>query len=217
MVNVYILCEGQTEEQFVKQVLYPYLLKYGIFSIPVIFATRRTAAKKFRGGVSDYGKIKDQIIRLARSHPNEYVTTMLDYYGLSGTILGKNHDINDLIRRIEEIESNVDQDLGLPNCFFNLMVHEFEAILFSNIDVFRQITDDPTVSRIQAIRTAYPSPEFIDDSPDTAPSKRIKSLIPAYKKVADGIVLAERIGIDRILQECPHFRAWVGKIRALTG
>lgn len=43
----------------------------------------------------------------------------------------------------------------------------------------------PTVSRIQAIRTAYPSPEFIDDSPDTAPSKRIKSLIPAYKKVAD--------------------------------
>ena len=36
----------------------------------------------------------------------------------------------------------------------------------------------PTVSRIQAIRTAYPSPEFIDDSPDTAPSKRIKSLSP---------------------------------------
>lgn len=89
MVNVYILCEGQTEEQFVKQVLSPYLLEYDIFSIAVIFATRRTAAKKFRGGVSDYGKIKDQIIRLARSHPNEYVTTMLDYYGLSGTILGK--------------------------------------------------------------------------------------------------------------------------------
>ena len=122
-----------------------------------------------------------------------------------------------MIQRIKEIESNVDQDLGLPNCFFNLMVHEFEAILFSDIDVFRQITDDLTVSRIQAIRTAYPSPEFIDDLPDTAPSKRIKSLIPAYKKVADGIVLAEGIGIDRILQECPHFRAWAGKIRALTG
>lgn len=75
----------------------------------------------------------------------------------------------------------------------------------------------PSVSRIQAIRTAYPSPEFIDDSPDTAPSKRIKSLILRIKKLRIGIVLAERIGIDRILQECPHFRAWVGKIRALAG
>ena len=77
--------------------------------------------------------------------------------------------------------------------YLSTPVHEFEAILFSDIHVFRQITDDLTVSRIQAIRTAYPSPEFIDDSPDTAPSKRIKSLIPAYKKVADGIVLVERI------------------------
>ena len=89
MVNVYILCEGQTEEQFVKHVLSPYLLNYGIISIPVIFATRRAAEKKFRGGVSDYGKIKGQLIHLARRHPNEYVTTMLDYYGLSGTILEK--------------------------------------------------------------------------------------------------------------------------------
>ena len=141
---------------------------------------------------------------------------MLDYYGLSGKMPGENHDVNDLIRRIEVIESNVDQDLGLSNCFFNLMVHEFEAILFSNTDEFRLLTDDPTVSRIQAIRTAYPSPEFIDDFPETAPSKRIESLIPTYKKAADGILLAERIGIDRIMRECPHFRAWIGKIRAIA-
>lgn len=216
MINLYVLCEGQTEEQFVKQVLSPYLLNDGIISIAVIFATKRTAAKKFCGGVTDYGKIKDQIIKLARSHPNEYVTTMLDYYGLSGTLPNVNIDTSGLIQRIEAIESLVDQDLGLSNCFFNLMVHEFEAILFSNTDEFIQVTDGPTVSRIQAIRTAYSSPEFIDDSPETAPSKRIEFLIPTYKKVADGILLAESIGIDRIMRECPHFRSWIGKIRAIA-
>ena len=54
MINLYVLCEGQTEEQFVKQVLSPYLLNDGIISIAVIFATKRTAANKFRGGVTNF-------------------------------------------------------------------------------------------------------------------------------------------------------------------
>ncbi len=134
MITLYVLCEGQAEEQFVKQVVSPYLLNYGIISIAVIFATKRTAANKFRGGVTNYGKIKDQIIKLARSHPNEYVTTMLDYYGLSGTLPNVNIDTSGLIQRIEAIESLVDQDLGLSNCFFNLMVHEFEACVGRGAD-----------------------------------------------------------------------------------
>lgn len=125
-------------------------------------------------------------------------------------------ETSDLIQRIEAIEAKINQDWGLPNCFFNLMAHEFEAVLFSNPDVFTEIANEEATSGIRLIRNGFKTPEHIDDSPETAPSKRIKSLIPTYKKVTDGVFLAKRIGIDRIMQECPHFRAWIGKIRGIA-
>lgn len=79
MTNLYILCEGQTEEQFVTQVLSPYLLQFDILAIAIILTTKQTQTKKFRGGVTDYRKIRGQMIDFARSHPNEHVTTMFDY------------------------------------------------------------------------------------------------------------------------------------------
>lgn len=54
MINVYIYCEGSTEESFINEVLYPYFLNVGIVVRPIICKTKRTAAKKFKGGVSSY-------------------------------------------------------------------------------------------------------------------------------------------------------------------
>lgn len=58
MNNVYIYCEGQTEESFINEVLFPYFLNNGIAVYPIICSTKRTTAKKYKGGVSDYTKIK---------------------------------------------------------------------------------------------------------------------------------------------------------------
>lgn len=57
MKNVYILCEGQTEESFVNNVLAPYFMGMQIYLYPVILTTKRTASAKYTGGVSDYSKI----------------------------------------------------------------------------------------------------------------------------------------------------------------
>lgn len=50
MKNVYIYCEGQTEESFINKIMYPYFLNMGIFVYPIICTTKRTPKQKFKGG-----------------------------------------------------------------------------------------------------------------------------------------------------------------------
>ena len=59
-----------------------------------------------------------------------------------------------------------------------VMMHEFEALLFSDCDAFARGIFRPELGTdFQRIRDAFDSPEEIDDSPITAPSKRIELLV----------------------------------------
>ena len=215
MKNVYIYCEGQTEETFVNEILYPYFFNLEIVVTPIICATKRTMAKKFKGGVSDYRKIKKELTILCKSHRNEYVTTMFDYYAMPKNTPGIDCQEWDIFKRMGVIEAAVSADIGELNCKFHLMLHEFEGLLFSHPEAFALIADDRTVNDIRNIRNAYQTPEHINNSPDTAPSKRLETMIPGYAKVKNGILLAKNIGIDRMMDECPHFKQWITSIAEL--
>jgi len=73
MKNVYIYCEGATEESFINEILYPYFFNAGIAVYPIICTTKRTANKKYKGGVSDYAKIKKELTTLCKQHHNRPV------------------------------------------------------------------------------------------------------------------------------------------------
>jgi len=61
------------------------------------------------------------------------------------------------------------------------MMHEFEGLLFSDCDRFGAgIGRIDLVPAFHAIRSAFGGPEEINDSPTTAPSKRVKDIIPDY-------------------------------------
>ena len=102
-----------------------------------------------------------------------------------------------------------------------LMMHEFEAMLFSDCAAFASGIGCPDLApSLQAIRDRFASPEEIDDSPVTAPSKRIATLIPGYQKPTQGLLAIQEIGLDAIRAQCPHFRAWLERLEglpALTG
>ena len=66
-----------------------------------------------------------------------------------------------------------------------------------------------------AITVEFDTPEDINDSPTTAPSKRIKRLIPSYRKRLDGPPLAAEIGLNGIRSECPRFDAWLHRLESL--
>jgi len=214
MRRLYILCEGQTEENFVNTILNPYLYNMAIFAIPIICATKRTSARKYKGGVSSFGKIEKELRRLCDEHTNEMVTTMFDLYALPHDTPGLGSGIRDVYEKVRFIEGAVSEQIGNKhgNMIFNLVLHEFEGLLFSDVSAFSSAADNEAVDLLKKVRDAVPTPEHINDSPETAPSKRVAKAIPAYSKVVDGIDIAEKIGIEKMKSECRHFSNWLDKL-----
>lgn len=213
MKNVYIYCEGQTEEAFINEVLCPYLLNFNIYAQPIICSTKRTPTQKYKGGAVNYEKIKRELPMLCKMHRNEIVTTMFDYYGMPQNTPAIDSSELDIYKRIEIIEQAINSDLNQTNLFFNLMLHEFEGILFSKPQSFGIIADDNIVAALQVMKDEAISPEHINNSRETAPSKRILKLIPDYAKVKNGVLVSKDIGINTIITECKHFANWIEKIK----
>jgi hypothetical protein len=95
-----------------------------------------------------------------------------------------------------------------------IQLHEYEALLFSGPDVMEEwlsLYNDVPTGYFSNICQKFDSPEQINDSVHTAPSKRIIALIGDnnYDKVDDGLFILKEIGLERIRQECPHFNAWL--------
>ena len=96
-------------------------------------------------------------------------------------------------------------------------MHEFEALLFSDCTRFATGIGLPNLAgTFQAIRNAFASPEEINDSPITAPSKRLESLVPSYEKPLLGTLAALEIGLDIMRAECPHFKQWIETLEGLS-
>ena len=110
------------------------------------------------------------------------------------------------------IGGSVEADINMPNLFFNITIHEFEGLLFSNVTSFDKITDSKSIIQLQEIRDKFDTPEYINNSSDTAPSKRIGKIIEGYAKVRDGTIVAENIGIACMAEKCEHFGSWITKI-----
>ena len=79
MKKVLILVEGQTEETFVKQVLAPYLNRFDIFIIPTIIVTKRVKrGADFKGGVPEYPKVRNEILRLLSGSSATIITNLIE-------------------------------------------------------------------------------------------------------------------------------------------
>ena len=212
MKQVLIYCEGQTEEGFIHHVLVPYFAQMDIYGTPIIHRTKKNSAMSYRGGVSGYEAIRRELDMLCYN-PNAVITTMFDYYQMPKDTPGIDCSEPDIYKRMEIIEAAVNQDIGHSNLIFNLMLHEFESLLFSEPQAFSLIAKQNIVSEIQKIRNRFPTPEHINHSVETAPSKRILRLIPNYSKTRQGVLIAKNIGIQQMLTECKHFSDWIEKIK----
>ncbi len=200
-----VYCEGSTESEFVKRVLGPYLKAQGITVESTVCTTKNDDGRIYKGGVRKYSKIKAELRTICRN-PRITVTTMIDLYGLPSDTPGYHQGAE-----VGSVERAIAEDIACDNLVVNLMKHEFEALLFSDTAAFKELYPKAYQS-LEAVRDKYETPEEINTSPNAAPSKRIIAEIPGYRKVYDGMLLSERIGIDAMMKECPHFRNWVERI-----
>lgn len=54
--------------------------------------------------------------------------------------------------------------------------------------------------------------ELINDSPATAPSKRVLAAIPGYSKSIDGVSILDAVGLEAVMRSVPRLRAWVDRL-----
>ena len=215
MRKVLVLAEGPTEERFIKEVLNDYFNPSDIFLQPVIVATKRVnAGGKFKGGVPSYEKVRRELIRLLADSSAAIVTTMLDFYGLPETFPGReNPQGRTPLERVCFVETAWRENVGDTRFAPYLSLHEFEALLFVKPDEICKGFSRPEILQdLQRIRNDFPSPEEINDHPDTAPSARLQKLFPRYSKPFFGALISRRIGLADMRSECKHFASWLTMI-----
>jgi hypothetical protein len=212
VTDVLVLVEGQTEERFVKDVLDPYFSPLGVYLRPTILVTKIVKhGRNFKGGITNFAKFENDVNRLlAPGHG--VVTTLIDYYALPPDFPGMANRPNAPGRaRVEVVERSLNEYFGSPRFRAFLALHEFEALLFSSPDeVPRAIPEGPPQSHdsFREVCNQNP-PEDINERPERAPSKRLMTLYPSYRKTLHGPLVAERIGLPAMRVRCPHFENWM--------
>ena len=230
MTRLLIHVEGETEETFVNDILGPHLYRFGYTKVSARLVGNARQRDR-RGGIRAWSTVRKDILNHLREDPDCLATTMVDYYGLpqtgekawpgraeagtlryprkAGTV--ESALLGDICR---EMGQGFNQDRFIPF----VMMHEFEGLLFSDCDGFSRGIGCPGLATdFQAIRDQFSTPEEINDSPITAPSKRIEELVQGYQKPLSGVLAVLEVGLDAIRAECPHFRDWLSRLEVLAG
>lgn len=227
MCRLLIHVEGQTEEDFVNVVLRDHLVRSGYQSVSArIIGNARL--RRLRGGIRPWPPVRKDIINHLRQDGGAVATTMVDYYGLPSTGNGAWPGRAEARRlaataKAPHVEDALSEDLARESAdAFNrerfipfVVMHEFEGLLFSDCAAFAHAIGRADLqSALQNIRDSFHSPEEINDSPLTSPSKRIEGLVPGYEKPLFGILAVLEIGLDRIREQCHHFDQWIRALEA---
>lgn len=210
MKRLLILVEGPTEERFVNLVLSDRLLARSIIAIPRILLTKRVdSGPNFKGGVTNWNQIKRDLQNLLRDTNAAGITTLIDYYGLPKDVPGRNTRKGSPIARVTHVEKAIADHFNDRRLRPFLMLHEFEAMLFTDIKKWEHRFDDAAAIARLKNDVADLVPEEINEGPQTAPSKRILRRLPDYEKPFHGPDALRDIGLDAIRDACPHFAAWL--------
>ena len=230
MARLLVHVEGQTEENFVNQLLRGYLTDRGYHSVSArLLGPVRQRSR--RGGIRKWPVVRSEILRHLKEDASCTVTTMVDFYGLprdgenawpgraqaagSQPTAEKSAIVTQAI--LKDLERQAGGRLDLRRFVPFVIMHEFEGLLFSDCGAFGRGIGRPDIEpKFSAIRDAFPSPEDINDDPDTAPSKRVEALMRGYRKTLHGPLAASEIGLDAIREACPAFQEWLDRLVALV-
>ncbi len=131
MKRLFIVVEGQTEEEFVNELLSPYLNTFEIYDVR---ATKIATSKGHKGGFVNYQHLKNDVTKLLKqSGKDVIVTTFVDFFRLptnvpNFTTISKKFTKKNSVYEFEKaIAKDIDDHRFVPY----IQMHEFEALLFS--------------------------------------------------------------------------------------
>ena len=209
MIRLAISVEGQTEEEFSKDVLTTHLRSHGVEAQPVLLG--RARGHGAGGGNVSVGRLASEMAHLY--HSFDAVTSLVDFYGFRDKRDKTADELEALVRGEVQQKVGWNQYRVLPY----VQMHEFEGLLFSDVRAFSTMVDAPlrSVDALRSIRAGFATPEDINDNKATAPSRRIKEVIPHYRKPLHGPLVAMEVGLGAIRAECPRFDEWMSNLESL--
>ena len=206
-INIGVVCEGQTETDFIKQLNKKCFNKLNISLKPVGINDEQ---KNIGGNISIA-----RIVDFLHKHSNMYpmLTTFIDFYRLK----------NKGNKKVSELEEEIKKEFYKDNKYRNkilipyIQMHETEALWFSDINAIIQVKNANKKQKedLSKIIEKYKNPEDINDSYETAPSKRLENIFCDYSKVIDGKEISNKISINIFIEKCPRFSKWVNEISNL--
>lgn len=218
---VLVVCEGQTEETFVRDVLAPAFYP----RLNLIGQIIETSVGHKGGGLV-YERVRRHLRKNLSRNSRPAVTTLIDLYKLDSNFPGYADAAGKpLAQRLATLNEALHQDIiGLTGCrpdqfLPHIQPYEFEALLFSDVETLTALNEGwaGAASVLQTVRDAAESPEHINDGPNTKPAARLTQSLtdPVFSKVLDGPRAAAHIGLARIEAECKFFAQWLDSLRAL--
>ena len=229
MARLLVHVEGQTEEAFVNQLLQEHLLARGYDSVSARIVGNARLRNR-RGGIVPWSSVRKNITNHLKEDPTWIATTIVDYYALpqhgaaawpgrakaAGLQTGKKASCLESAL-LDDVVAEMGKQFNSRRFVPFVVMHEFEGLLFSDCAGFsRGIGRSALETEFRKIRDQFATPEEINDSPLTAPSKRVIDLVPGYEKPLLGSLAALEIGLNCIRRECPHFDHWLTQLEART-
>jgi hypothetical protein len=227
MKFINFIVEGSTEETFVNDVLVKHFAainKY-VSARKIRTGWDRLNNRPAKGGLLKYIKFKNDVLRWIQSdrgRANTFYTSFIDLYAFPTDALSPYslaiQQIADPYQKIKALETAIGQNINNQNFIPYVQLHEFEALLFVDPDRFTGMYPDGQAG-IRKLKgnIGNTAPEEINESPQSAPSKRIIQFLPEYEgqKAQVGPLVAEDIGISELRTKCPHFNEWITKLENL--
>ncbi|HLO41437.1 MAG TPA: DUF4276 family protein [Phycisphaerales bacterium] len=223
MRNILIVCEGQTEREFCRGVVSPYVAQFDV----ALAGTLVGKPGRKRGGVSEWKVYRDEVLKIARQSKDQCVGVLVDYYAMPDSWPGRTQSNSkpplERGRWVEkQIIKDLQSDLRESRCYPCVQYHEFESLLFTKPEISAlsiviggaSVNDHNWLSQKMSgiLEDCGGNVELINDSPETAPSKRIISLVPGYDKVAWGIAAVQDIEMNVLRANCSWLDRWLTRI-----
>jgi hypothetical protein len=223
MIRVHVICEGQTEEMFVNE-----LLRSPFAHRNIDLRPSKIGKPGHKGGDFRYVRLLSDLKTRLLQDDECFCTTFFDFYALpksfpgcveaqslsNATCEAKAELLN--AKLLERLKEDIGEKPVLRFIPY-VQMYEFEGLLFSDPDGIAKGIGCPDIREsLRKIRDDFSSPEEINDSPYTAPSKRILNLFPRYEKPIYGSLSAIEMGLDVIRGECHLFNNWLLRLEQIS-
>lgn len=222
MKRLHFFLEGQTEETFLRDMLVPHFAGLNIKVDGRLIAQKKTALRKYKGGIVDFEKTYKDMLRWIKEDDNlnSWFTTMYDLYALPDSFPKyAEAKQNEPYERVAVLEKALADKVDYVRFVPYLQLHEFEALLLADPQqlIYAYPSQNTGIAKLIQELRPFDNPELIDDHPDSAPSKRIIVHIPEYEgdKASSGPIVAKHIGLVKLRGKCRHFNEWLTKLEKI--